>query len=439
MSRSDLSWGRYPRASQGMVRLWSRDAPFPADRLGGKTALPRGNGRSYGDSCLNDGGMLLDTRGLDRFIAFDPTTGILRCEAGVLLADILALVVPQGWFIPATPGTQLVTVGGAIANDVHGKAHHRDGTFGRHVCRFELLRSDGSRLLCSPSENAPWYRTTIGGLGLTGLILWAELALKPIGSPYIDAETIRCGDLEELFALSAESDRDFEYTAAWLDCTARGRRLGRGLLTRGNHALPGARPVPKPPGSGLRVPVDLPASLINGLTLRAFNTLYYHQHASRKRALMHYVPFFYPLDALRDWNRLYGSRGFFQYQCVLPGTGGKVAVRKVLERIGASGEGSLLAVMKVFGPLESPGLLSFPCAGVTLAVDFPHRGTRTLALMEALDRVVRAAGGRVYPAKDARMSAESFNHYYPHWRELLPYVDPGSSSSFWRRTAGALT
>jgi FAD/FMN-containing dehydrogenase len=434
MKRRYPSWGRYPRAEQEVVRVGWRTDSFPQYALDGKTALPRGNGRSYGDSCLNDGGLLIDARGLDRFIAFDPATGILRCEAGVLLVDILALTVPRGWFIAATPGTQLVTVGGAIANDVHGKAHHRDGTFGRHVRRFELLRSGGTRRVCSPTENSDWYRATIGGLGLTGLILWAELALKPIANPYIAMESIRCESLDAFFAVSAESDQDYEYTVAWIDCTARGPSLGRGLFARGNHAPEGTTNTPRPPGRGFTFPVELPVSLVNGLTLRAFNRLYYNrQREARTQSIVHYQPFFYPLDALLEWNRIYGPRGFFQYQCVLPGADGRTAVREILERIAASGEGSFLAVIKVFGNLESPGLLSFPRAGVTLAVDFPNRGKPTLALMEGLDEVVRAAGGRLYPAKDARMRGEDFRRAYPAWEQLEALRDPAISSSFWRR------
>lgn len=439
MKRHYQSWGRYPPAEQEVVRLWSRHDPLTLEAGGGKTALPRGNGRSYGDSCLNDGGLLIDARGLDHFIAFDAANGVLRCEAGVLLADILKLVVPKGWFVAATPGTQLITVGGAIANDVHGKAHHQDGTFGRHVRCFELLRSDGSRLLCSPSENPEWYRATIGGLGLTGVILWAEIALKPIATPYIDAETIKCANLAEFFEVSGDSDRDYEYTVAWLDCTALGPGLGRALFSRGNHAAVNNGKALSAPGRSFTFPFQPPVSLVNGLTLRAFNKLYYHrQRKRRQQAIVHYAPFFYPLDAMLEWNRLYGPNGFFQYQCVVPKTDGQGAVRELLERISSSGEGSFLAVMKIFGDIKSPGILSFPCAGVTLAVDFPNRGQRTLALMERLDAVVREAGGRVYPAKDARMNAESFQRYYPHWRELLPFIDPEFSSSFWRRVTREL-
>ena len=441
MKRPDYqSWGRHPRAEQEVVRLWSRHGTFPVDQVDGKTALPRGNGRSYGDSCLNDGGILIDARGLDRFISFDPAAGILRCEAGVLLAEILRLFVPKGWFIPATPGTRLITVGGAIANDVHGKAHHRDGTFGRHVRCFELLRSDGSRLSCSPTENREWYEATIGGLGLTGIILWAEIQLKPVISPYIESETIKCGNLDEFFSVSAESDQEYEYTVAWLDCTARGTRLGRGLFSRGNHAPADMWIKPRTPGHGYTFPFKPPVSLVNSLTLRAFNLLYYNRQRKRRlRETVHYAPFFYPLDAVLEWNRIYGPRGFFQYQCVLPRDDARAAVRELLGRIAASGEGSFLAVMKEFGDLPSPGILSFPRPGVTLAVDFPNRGQRTLQLMEHLDEVVRSAGGRDYPAKDARMSAENFRHYYPRWRDLLPFIDPRISSSFWRRVTGAMT
>ncbi|HSX59193.1 MAG TPA: FAD-binding oxidoreductase, partial [Tahibacter sp.] len=233
-SRSGESWGRYPRPhDQRLLALRDRDAPLPA--FDG-TALPRGNGRSYGDSCLNDGGTLLCARGLDRFIAFDAATGVLRCEAGTLLAEILDLVVAQGWFLPVTPGTKFVTVGGAIANDVHGKNHHVAGCFSEHVRGFELLRSDGSRRWCSPSENADWFAATVAGLGLTGLITQAELQLRRVRSPWLSAETHRFGSLSEFFALSAASERDYEYTVAWIDCAARERTLGRGHFIRANHA-----------------------------------------------------------------------------------------------------------------------------------------------------------------------------------------------------------
>jgi FAD/FMN-containing dehydrogenase len=428
------SWGRYPKLRQAAVRLSWRHEPLPLSSDQQLTCLPFGNGRSYGDSCLNEGGLLLDARGLDRFIAFDPSSGILRCEAGVLLAEILALVVPQGWFLPVIPGTQLVTVGGAIANDIHGKNHHCAGTFGCHVRRFELLRSDNQRLVCSPAENPDWFRATIGGLGLTGVILWAEIALKRILNPAIEVETIRFPDLEGFFALSAESDQDFEYTVAWIDCLARDSHLGRGLFIRANHAATLCAKQPPAPKHHLSLVLDPPVSLINRLSVRVFNSLYYRkQWQARSRAMVHYEPFFCPLDSIRHWNRLYGPRGFLQYQCVVPHADGKNAIKDIFHRTTLAGAGSFLAVLKVFGNQPSPGLLSFPRPGVTLALDFPYCGEKTLRFLEQLDQTVVATGGAVYPAKDARMSAASFKQYFPQWETLEGFRDPKFSSSFWRR------
>jgi FAD/FMN-containing dehydrogenase len=403
--------------------------------------LPFGNGRSYGDSNLNPGGALLLGTQLDRFIAFDPATGVLRCEGGVLLSTILRLVVPQGWFLPVTPGTQFVTMGGAIANDVHGKNHHLAGSFGNHILQFELLRSDGSRRTCSPHENADWYAATIGGLGLTGLITWAEIQLKRISNPYLDTESIKFRSLEEFFELSRTSERDFEYTVSWIDCAFTGKRLGRGLFNRGNHAaatmdvsqLPGNLP------SGVaehsrRVPLTPPISLINPISLKSFNTLYFNkQRVDAVRSLQHYRPFFYPLDALLEWNRIYGPQGFYQYQCAVPHEGALKATRQLLEAIAQSGMGSFLAVLKQFGEPASRGMLSFPEPGTTLALDFPNQGPRLHKLFAALDAIVQDAGGRLYPAKDGRMGAAIFKAGYPRWSEFAAYVDPRFSSGFWRR------
>lgn len=431
------SWGRFPAARQRLLTMGWRHHPMPQPG-DGETLLPRGAGRSYGDSCLNDGGALVDATGLDHLIRFDREQGVLECEAGMTLERILSLIVPAGWFLPVTPGTRFVTLGGAIANDVHGKNHHRAGTFGCHLEQFELLRSDGRRLTCSPEQNRDWFRATIGGLGLTGLITRARIRLKPLASPCIDQEILRYRDLDEFFDLSRESDRTHEYTVAWVDCLASGAALGRGLFLRGNVLERPRLPAPKPQGRGLTVPFDPPLSLVNHWTLSAFNRLYYHrQRQSRSRATVHYEPFFYPLDAIRQWNRIYGPRGFLQYQCVVPNEQGREAIGEILARISRSGMGSFLAVLKLFGDRPSPGLLSFPREGVTLALDFPNQGSKTLDLLEQLDGVVRAAGGAVYPAKDARMSPESFQAYFPQWRELEAWRDPRISSSFWRRVTGA--
>jgi FAD/FMN-containing dehydrogenase len=428
------SWGRYPKTVQSAVKLkWSIES-LPLSTIRG-TVLPRGLGRSYGDVCLNDAGTLLLTASLNHFMAFDVESGILRCESGVTLEQILRLAVPCGWFLPVTPGTKYVTVGGAVANDVHGKNHHRMGTFGRHVTAFELLRSDGCRLVCSPAENPEWFRATIGGLGLTGLITWVEFQLKKISSPFLVVEHIPCRNLDDFFRLAQESEAGYEYTVAWVDCLARGAKLGRGIFMRGNDA-PAApalsRPVPRK--KTITFPRIAPDWLLNSFSVTAFNALYRQVlgHPNQTK-LVHFDPFFYPLDSLLEWNRLYGRRGFFQYQFVVPLARADSAVAAVLEKVARSGAASFLSVMKTFGDCPSPGLMSFPSQGLTLAMDLPNQGDKTLRLMDELDAIVFARDGILYPAKDARMSAARFQQSFPRWREFSNFIDPRFSSSFWRR------
>jgi FAD/FMN-containing dehydrogenase len=428
------SWGHYPVTTEKVIALSDRHAPLP--RSDDVLVLPLGNARSYGDSCLNDGGVLLAARGLDRFIAFDPATGVLTCEAGVLFTDILDLVVPQGWFLPVTPGTRFVTVGGAIANDVHGKNHHRAGTFGHHVLAFELLRTDGSRRVCSPTENSDWFAATVGGLGLTGVITWATIQLRRIAGPWMCAESHRFESLAGFFELSQASDRDYEYTVSWIDCAASGKALGRGLFSRANHApsRPDRRPMPS--SRALAMPLTPPISLINPLSLRTFNQLYYHRQRRRVvHATTHYQPFFYPLDGIANWNRMYGPRGFLQYQCVVPPGAAEATMHELVTSIADAGGGSFLAVLKQFGARPSPGMLSFAREGTTLALDFPNDGTATFALLDRLDAIVADKAGAVYPAKDARMSAAHFRVYFPAHEAFSAFIDPGMSSSFWRRVS----
>jgi FAD/FMN-containing dehydrogenase len=427
------SWGNVLCATHAVFDLHGREQGFPA--LPSNTnVLPFGNGRSYGDSCLNTGGALLRARGLDRFIAFDRQAGVLACEAGVLLADILRLTVPAGWFLPVVPGTQYVTVGGAIANDVHGKNHHCAGTFGAHVHWLELLRSDGTRRTCSLRENADLFRATIGGLGLTGLIVAAQLQLKRIPGPWMAVETIRYRDCDEFFRLSEESDRTHEYTVAWIDCLARGKHLGRGLLQRANHSAPDRPRTPPRTGTKLSIPFTPPTSLVNPFSLRLFNSLHYHRQRRRcVPATRHSQSFFFPLDTIRNWNRLYGPRGFYQYQCVIPTREAPQATARLLEKITTSGLGSFLAVLKSCGPAISPGMLSFPLPGVTLALDFPNQPGRLPRLFTQLDEIVARAGGRLYPAKDGRMPPELFRSGYPRWQAFRELIDPRCSSDFWRR------
>jgi len=431
-SRVVSSWGNVIHAPHELYRLYSRYDRLPV-LPPAMTVLPLGNGRSYGDSCLNVGGALLQTRSLDRFIRFDRDAGVLACEAGVLLADILRLVVPAGWFLPVVPGTCYITVGGAIANDVHGKNHHLAGTFGRHVRRLELLRSDGTRLTCSTAENPDWFAATVGGLGLTGVVTWAELQLRRIAGPRLDVDSIRFANLEEFFALCAESEPSSEYTVAWIDCLSRGKHLGRGILQLANHAAEQAPAAPVATRE-IALPLTPPVSLVNGLSLRVFNTLYYHrQWGRRKRTRQYFRSFFFPLDSILRWNRLYGPRGFYQYQCVIPSPAAHEATAGLLGTIASSGMGSFLAVLKRLGSVSSPGMLSFPREGVTLALDFPNKGAPVERLFEALDRIVSEAGGSLYPAKDGRMPGTLFRSGYPRWQEFSHYIDPACSSSFWRR------
>jgi len=428
------SWGRLFAPSQHVATMRDRTEALPLPESGA-SLLPYGLGRSYGDSCLNDGNTLLRARDLDRFIAFDEAEGLLRCEAGVLLSEIIDFALPRGWFLPVSPGTKFVTLGGAIANDVHGKNHHRDGTFGHHVPRFELLRSDGSRRVCSGTENPDLYRATIAGLGLTGLVTWAEVQLKRVKGPWIRQKAVRFASLDEFFALCDPLEREHAYVVAWLDCIARGPGATRGVFFGGDHDER-ADAVPKPAPKG--VPLTPPFSLVNGLTLRAFNELYYRAPRGGGNAtLVSYDAFFYPLDGVADWNRIYGRRGFFQYQCGVPdGAAGREALAEILGRIAASGQGSFLGVLKRFGTMPAAGMMSFPRPGYTLALDFPNRGTPTLALFDALDEILVRVGGRCYPAKDSRMSARAFQAFYPEWQAFSRHIDPRFSSSFWRRVTG---
>lgn len=431
MRPSFQSWGRYPRVDQQVHCLeWLAD-PWP--RLAaGESLLPYGLGRTYGDACLNGGQHLLATWRLNRFISFDESSGLLRAEAGLSLAEILAFSVPRGWFPPVTPGTKHVTLGGAIANDVHGKSHHVTGAFGNQLEKFELLRSDGRRLICSPRENPEYFAATVGGLGLTGLITWVELKLKRVPGPWLDIEEIQFHGIDEFLALSHESEPTHEHIVAWVDCASTGRALARGILSRGNHVESPMRW--NGPREGPRMPVDLPGIALNRYTVRAFNTLFFHkQLAARKRRTVCYDPFFYPLDAVEDWNRFYGRQGFLQWQCVVPFETANDAMREILGRISASGLASFLSIMKTMGAMPPVGLLSFSRPGVTLALDFPARHARLFPMLDELDLVVAAAGGRLYPAKDARMSGEHFRQFYPHHVEFSRYIDPAFSSSFWRR------
>lgn len=433
MSSKCESWGKFPKVNQEVESLtWVSDlTDFSED----KTYLPYGLGRSYGDSCLNDNGCLIDTSKLNKLISFDEKTGVLKCEAGASLEDIIYFALPKGWFLPVTPGTKFVTVGGAIANDIHGKNHHMAGTFGCFIRSFELLRSNGERLVCSKDQNSEMYAATIGGMGLTGLILWAEVELKAVDGPLIEMESIQFEGLDEFFEISKNSDKDFEYTVAWLDCVSQGEKFGRGIFMRGNHSKTKTdkyfrKTLP------LTVPFNFPSFSLNKYTVTAFNTVYYNKQRSKVvKSEVNFDPFFYPLDMVDNWNRIYGKEGLLQFQCVIPDDKKTTAMLDILKKVVDSGKASFLAVFKEFGDIQSPGLLSFPRPGATLCLDFPNcKSTRKLLL--ELDELVLKAGGASYPAKDALISQESFKCYYPKLEEFKKYKDPKFSSSYWRRVTG---
>jgi FAD/FMN-containing dehydrogenase len=402
--------------------------------------LAFGNGRSYGDVGLNPQGFLWHTAGLNKLMSFDDVTGRLVCEGGVLLRDIQRLFVPRGWMLPVTPGTQLITVGGAIANDVHGKNHHAVGSFGDHVLRVTLARTSGEVLELDWDTSPELLSATVGGLGLTGVVVSAELQLRRVGSPWLQTETLPYQGLPDFFKLADASEHDWEHTVSWIDCLS-GPSL-RGIFMRGNHlskAQSEARPTLRSAVTAQqRKPLSMsfvpPLSLVNSVSLKLFNLSYYElQKLKSGFDVAHYEPFFYPLDNLQHWNRMYGPRGFYQYQSVVPRDCGEAAVQAMLDAISASGEGSFLAVLKTFGNRIGKGLLSFPMPGVTLALDFPNRGERTLRLFNKLDAIVREAGGRLYMAKDARMPRDLFEVGYPRLSEFLKHRDKGISSGMSRR------
>jgi len=433
--RRILSWGRYPKTAHQYVHkpAWNDQVPKILRTAAPGSLLPYGLGRSYGDSCLNAGRELIDCRRLNRILGFDESTGLLRCESGVSISDILDIFLPKGWFPPVTPGTRFVTVGGAIANDVHGKNHHRAGTFGAHVRQIALHRSNDGLVVCNSEINSDMLGATIGGLGLTGVIAWADIQLKRVAGPWIDAESVPFGSLNSFLDLSRESNDRFEYTVAWIDCFA--GRNPRGIFFRGNHAADHGKQFH--PKRGPKLPFALPAWMLNRYSVKALNAAYYTIHAARRGATaVAYDSFFYPLDSFRQWNLLYGRQGFLQYQCVIPDTNFE-AFEELLDRIGRSGMGSFLGVLKQFGSAPPAGMLSFPRPGLTIALDFAMRGERTLKLMQSLDEVVQQSGGALYPAKDARMSPALFEASFPRWRSFIPYIDPKMSSSFWRRVTEA--
>ncbi|WP_349365216.1 MAG: FAD-binding oxidoreductase [Roseitalea porphyridii] len=426
------SFGRVNRKSR--AALAGRHALAGIAEAAPASLLPFGNGRSYGDSCHNDAGLIADMRGLDRIVAFDPDTGLLEAEAGVMLHAIIDHCAPHGFFLPVTPGTRFVTLGGAVANDVHGKNHHARGTFGCHVESLELVRADGRHRL-SRTENPALFGATIGGMGLTGFITRVRLKMMKVGALDVIERLTPFATLGDYFDRAGAADAANEYAVAWLD-QLHGER---GVLMAANHAEGGGF------GTGshrprLSVPFELPVSALNGLSLRAFNAAFHAAKVRRAGAERRtaWQSYFYPLDAVGHWNRLYGPAGLFQHQSAIPFETAREAIPAMLAASRKAGQASFLTVLKRFGTIASPGLMSFPRPGYTLTLDFPNRGRSTRALLATLDAITVEAGGRVNPYKDARMSAATFAASFPHWAELEALRDPAICSDFWRRTALAL-
>jgi len=429
------SWGRYPNFKANVIPLhWQSD--FPAVTRGLHNGfLPVGLGRSYGDVGLLKDGNLLVTTGMDRILDFDPETGLLTAEAGMSLAQILDFAVPRGYFLPVTPGTKYVTLGGAIANDIHGKNHEAAGSFGNHVPSFELVRSDGTRMICSPTQNPDFYRATIGGMGLTGLITWAQLRLKPIVSRLIDYEGIQFHGIDEFIAIKKQYAH-VEYTVSWIDCVSTGKNFARGVFMLGDHAkTPGElKPSPKPK---LVFPIDAPGFLLNKYSISAFNTLFFHkQIKAHVITQQDYEPFFYPLDKIHHWNRMYGKNGLVQFQYAIPWEHGKEGTIAILKEITKSGLASFLAVLKTFGDVPSLGMMSFPLSGFMFALDFPIKDGITFPLLQRLGDMTREFNGRLYSAKDSAMTPDQFQTFYPQWQEFARFRDPMITSSFWERVTG---
>lgn len=423
------SWGRVLRRRREIAGLEDLTGS------GAGELLPFGNGRSYGDSCHNDAGRLMPMRPGAAIRAFDPEAGLLTADAGVLLSEILALVMPHGFFLEVTPGTAQATLGGAIANDVHGKNHHRRGTFGRSVVSFVLCTSDGERIACTPTENVGLFQATIGGMGLTGVIEAATIRLMKVASANVRQTAFRFGSIDGYFDAIDALDARHEYSVSWIDQLARGSGLGRGVLMAGDHAEDGG-PAKPPAPPRLSVPLSPPVNLLNRVTLKAFNALYFGRAPKApETSIVPWGSYFHPLDAIRDWNRLYGPRGLFQHQSVYPAETARETTIRLIECAQRHGAASFLTVLKRFGDVPSPGLMSFPRPGFTLTLDFANSGPSTLAMLDALDEIVLLAGGAINPYKDQRMSAAMFEASFPDWRTLEALRDPALMSDFWRRTA----
>lgn len=403
-------WGNYPQKHAQLLTPYSLKSLTGIIRREG-VFIARGMGRSYGDSA--NASRVLQTLHCDHFIEFDEGTGVLTAEAGITLREILKLVVPKGWFLPVTPGTSYVTLGGAIASDIHGKNHHTSGTFGQHVTSICMALGTGEVITASPTENADLFFATCGGMGLTGVIISATIQLVSIRSSFINQKTIKAACVEA--ACDAfEDNQKASYSVAWIDCLSKGKNLGRSILLLGEHADQGELEVDIK--SPITIPFYTPPALLSNVTMKAFNHAYWHKSKHNQSLTIPLIPYFYPLDALGAWNKLYGKNGFLQFQCVVPKKDGVANIRKLLEEISKSGEVSFLAVLKQFGRANG-NLLSFPTEGYTLALDFKLTPS-TIEALSRIEQLVVDMDGRLYLTKDSVMKEKTFKTTYPNWEKF---------------------
>jgi FAD/FMN-containing dehydrogenase len=420
-------WGNYPVAPARLVRpeRFRQLAPVEGQQI------VRGMGRSYGDAALSTEGTVILTERLSRLLAFDPETGDLTAEAGATLADVLDFFVPQGWFIPVTPGTKYCSLGGCLAADVHGKNHHRDGTFSQHVVRATLILPDGRRTTISPEENSELFWATAGGMGLTGIIAQMTIRLTKVETAWMKVTHHKAQNIDMALRLLSDRSIDDRYSVAWIDCLAKNEKLGRSVVMTAHHVTKPDLPlkITNVLGPSKRraksIPFDFPRFALSPFTIKLFNNLFWAFNAGRKTFYAHYEQFFYPLDRIKHWNRMYGKRGFVQYQFVLPTETSLRGMRQILEQLSNTKRASFLAVLKRFGP-EGPGLLSFPQEGFTLSLDIPF-DDNLLPFLDSLDDIVSHHGGRQYLAKDSRLGPKLLPSMYPRLEEfqaLQAHIDP---------------
>jgi decaprenylphospho-beta-D-ribofuranose 2-oxidase len=420
MSKQPITnWGNFP-VIEASVRSFKSLEELTKITESASDFIARGNGRCYGDSSLQPN--IISTLKYDNILFFNGQEGVITCQSGLMLDSILQFIVPKGWFLPVTPGTKFITVGGAVASDIHGKNHHVDGTFKNHIVEMEVLLHSGKVVLCSPTQEVDLFVATCGGMGLTGIVLNVKFRLKKISSPWIEQVAIKAKNLDEIFDLFQQYSKS-TYSVAWIDCLQKGKNLGRSLLLVGEHATQQTGKIEyskKAQRTWLSIPFYFPGWVLNRWSIKIFNFLFYHkQLLSTKKSIVSFEKFFYPLDFIRDWNKMYGKKGFVQYQFVLPMENSKEGLRKILEQIGKQGTGSFLAVLKLFG--ENDGMMSFPMKGYTLALDFPiKKGLHEF--LDQLDKIVIENGGRIYLTKDARMKKEIFWKSYPRANEFVERI-----------------